>query len=541
MSKKIFCLIIFFLNITLVHAADRDLLLGRLDSLVQNRQYYMDRKEKRIDSLRYLLYPEISDNQRYIVNKQIYNEYSTYRCDSAMLYVLENKRLAEKMNIQKYKDETAIQLSILLSTTGLYLESMDNLNEINRSDLNDSLLIDYYYVWEWTYYTASQYTNDSLYAPQYHSMERLYQDSMLSILPIGTDRYNYYKAKMLLYEGKSRESLDLLITVSQNLLVDTRLYAIVTYDIANIYNSFDNADMYEQYLILASISDQVCPLKENLAMQELALYLFRNKPKDLDRAYTYIQCSMEDARFYNNRLRMVQISEKLPIIITAYKQKIENEKSKLTMGLMLITLLSIVTIVSLIYVFKQIGVVKRSREKLRNLNKELKELNVKLNEANLTREEYVGLFINLCSSYIDKLDTYRKLVKRKLLAKQFDDLYKMVNSSHTIELELDDFFASFDAAFIKLYPSFIDDFNSLLLPNEKIEPKKGQILNRELRIFALIRLGINDSSRIASFLRYSPQTIYNNRTKVRNKAVNRDDFENNVLKIGTTYIENGHQ
>lgn len=166
------------------------------------------------------------------------------------------------------------------------------------------------------------------------------------------------------------------------------------------------------------------------------------------------------------------------------------------------------------------------------MNTELNELNHKLSDSNHTKEEYVGLFVDLSSSYIDKLDKYRETVKRKFVANQMDDLYRMVNSTLAIEMELDDFFESFDSAFLKLFPTFIEDFNNLLLPDEKIIPKKNNKLNRDLRIFALIRLGINDSSRIASFLRYSPQTVYNNRTKVKNKAKDRDNFEKNILMIG---------
>ncbi|MCD7900610.1 MAG: DUF6377 domain-containing protein [Bacteroides sp.] len=518
-------------------AQERNELLKELDKAIEMRQFYMDRKESRIDSLRRLLLPGQSMEKRYLINNEIYKEYNTYRCDSAMRYVFYNRELAEKLGIRKYKDETAINLSMLLSTTGMYRESIDNLKQIDRSRLDSSLLYDYYYISEWTYYAAGEYSNDSLYAPEYRKLERFYTDSVFSVLEKDTERYNYYKGKRLLQDGKLEEALNIFLAIYTDIQVDTRLYAIVTYDIANIYNRFGSYDLYERFLILAAISDQVNPLKENLAGQELALYLFRNKPDDLDRAYRYIQCSMDDARFYNNRLRIVQISEKLPVIVKAYQEKSEKEKSKITFALLAITLLSIVTIASLAYVSKQIKLVKKSRQEVQKLNVELNQINSKLNEANHTKEEYVSLFINLCSSYIDKLDKYREMVKRKLIAKQIDDLYKMVNSTRNIEMELDDFFDSFDSAFLKLYPTFIEEFNDLLLPDEKILPKKNELLNRELRIFALIRLGIDDSSRIASFLRYSAQTIYNNRTKVRNKAKDKETFERNLLNIGTYSVD----
>jgi len=531
--KTLIPLFVFLLLFTgYIFADNRDDLLNELDRAISMRQFYMDKKENHIDSLRQMLKPDLPIEERYLINNQIYKEYNTYRCDSAMRYVFYNRELADKMDIQKYKDETAINMSMLLSTTGMYRESIDNLRKIDRSRLDSSLLYDYYYISEWTYYEAGEYSNDSLYAPEYRRIERMYTDSVFSVLKKDTDLYNYYKGKRLLQDGKLEDALNVFLATYPAMKVDTRMYAIITYDIANIYHRFGSQDLYEKFLIMAAISDQVNPLKENLAGQELALYLFRNKPDDLDRAYRYIQCSMEDARFYNNRLRIVQISEKLPIIVQAYQEKSEKEKSKITFALIAISVLSLITISLLAYAYKQMRIVKNNRKEVQQLNNELSLMNNKLNEANHTKEEYVSLFIDLCSSYIDKLDKYREMVKRKLVAKQIDDLYKMVNSTRNIEMELDDFFDSFDNAFLKLYPTFIEEFNKLLLPGEMILPKKNELLNRELRIFALIRLGINDSARIASFMRYSSQTVYNNRTKVRNKARDRENFEMLIMGIG---------
>ena len=529
--------LILFLLTTLFFAGtartnERDILLKELDQKVRDRQFYMDIKEARIDSLRNLLNPQLSDEQRYLINYEIYKEYNTYRSDSAMRYVHYNAELADKMNNPKYKDLVTINRSMLLSTTGLYLESIQNLRRINRSQLDSTLLYEYYTVAEWTYHTAGEYSNDSLYAPRYYEIEGAYRDSICSVTVPGTVDHEYYKGKSLMLDGQYAATLNIFTDLYKELEVNTRLYAIITFSIATIYRRFGNEKLYEEFLILAAISDQVCPLKENLAMQELSLYLFQNKPDDLERAYTYIQLSMEDARFYNNRLRMVQVSEKMPIIVKAFQEKSESEKMKLAYALIIITILSLATIGLLLYVYKQMQAVKRGRQELTHMNKELNELNLKLNASNHTKEEYVGLFIDLCSSYINKLDKYRENVKRKLVANQIDDLYRMVNSTRAIEMEIDDFFESFDNAFLKLFPTFIDDFNNLLLPDEKVVTKKKNTLNRDLRIFALIRLGINDSSRIASFLRYSPQTVYNNRTKVKSKAKNRETFENDVIKIG---------
>lgn len=530
--KILFYFSIFICLPILCFGRNRDELLSELDTKIKQRSFYMERKEMRIDSLRSMLLSGIPLEDRYLINHQIYREYQTYRCDSAMRYVYYNHDIAAKMGIRKYMDETIIAQSMLLSTTGMYRESIENLEAIDRNKLDSTLLADYYYTLEWTYYAASQYSNDSLYTPRYQQLEGLYRDSLYQCLVPGTNRHSYYQAKILLHEGKLAEALDILLTTYPSVKIDTRLYAIITFDIATIYQRFGYTDKYEEFLILATISDQMNPLKENLAGQELALYLFQNKPEDLNRAYRYIQCSIEDARFYNNRLRMVQISEKMPVIVEAYQKKAESEKSKLWYVLLAISVLLLFTMLVLFHLYKHIKLVRKNRHELKNLNSELNTLNHKLQDANHIKDEYVGVFIDLCSSYIDKLDKYREMVKRKVTANQFDELYKTVSSTRSIEAEQNEFLRNFDQSFLKLFPTFIEDFNKLLLPEEKIYPKKNEMLTTELRIFALIRLGIKDSARIVSFLRFSPQTIYNNRAKVKSKVNDKDNFDRKLMEIG---------
>ncbi|MCD7975984.1 MAG: DUF6377 domain-containing protein [Tannerellaceae bacterium] len=533
MRNRLLLFLLYLCSTFFLQATEREDWLEELDRIVTERPRYMERKEKRIDNLRQLQRPGLSLEEKYRINHAIYQEYNTYRYDSAMHYVFLNREIARQLNNPTYMDETAIAFTILLATTGMYHEALENLAGIQRETLAEELLPEYYSVAEWTYYAASALTNDQLFAPSYKQMEDLYRDSVFSVLEAGTADYIYYEGKIAYYTGNLQKGLDIFLGLYPEIPVDTRLYAIVTWDIANIYKHMGRMDLYEKFLVLAAISDQVCPLKENLAMQELALYLYSHKPEEIDRAYRYIQCSMEDAHFYNNRLRILQISQKLPIIVTAYQQKSEKEKNSLALSLRIISLLSLFTILLLFYLYKQIRVVKKSRQELHLLNEKLNVLNHKLYNANLTKEEYVGLFMDLCSTYIDKLNKYRETVKRKIIAKQIDDLYKMTNSTRAIEVELDHFFLHFDNAFLSLYPTFVEDINKLLTEEGKIKVKKGELLNTELRIFALIRLGIKDSSKIAAFLRYSPQTIYNYRTKVKNKSVvSRESFEDQVMEIG---------
>lgn len=308
---------------------------------------------------------------------------------------------------------------------------------------------------------------------------------------------------------------------------------MATYGLALVYARTNRMESYEQYLIKAAISDQVCPLKENLALQELALYIFRHKEGETERANRFLNYSMEDALFYNNRLRMIEIAQKIPSIVTSYQEMNLTKNKRLKYSLICISLLSAGLFISFAYIYRQVRLLHKRKEVLAEMNRELKYLNEALTETNHTREEYVSLFMDLCAAYIEKLNKYQDLVKRKVKAKQTDDLLKLINATRLSETDAKEFFLNFDTAFLNLYPDFINAFNTLLRDGEGITPKKGEVLNTELRIFALIRMGIKDSSKIATLLFYSPQTIYNHRSAVKNRAKVKDEFEKQVEKLCT--------
>lgn len=519
--------------LNVLYSQATDSLLVELDKYVQNREYYITLKEQKIDHLRTLLENEKDINTRYEINNQIFEEYSTYRYDSAMLYVNRNNVIAMNLNNSKLKDEVSMHEAILLATTGMYRESIDIFDTIDINRMDSILLYEYYSIGEWIYYAAAEYSGqNSRFRNYYQQKEVQYRDRLLDILSPESVEYSYYLGKKYLYEGNLVQAKKILVSVLQNMKVDSRIYAQTTFYIAEIYKLEENRKMYQFYLTLAAISDQVNPLKENQAMQDLALFLYSTNLDEIGRAYKYIQCAMEDAQFYNNRLRMVQIARKLPVIVKAYQIKSDNEKHTMRYMLIGITVLFILVIIALFYIWYQFKLVKLNRKKIVSINVSLEELNKKLAKANYVKEEYIGLFLDLSSSYLDKIDTYRETISRKIKANQINDLLNMVSSSKMMDDELKDFFHKFDIAFLNLFPTFIDDTNTLLKEDKSLKPRKDSLMNTELRIFALIRLGINDSSRIASFLRYTPQTIYNYRAKVKANANNRTDFESQIRDIG---------
>ena len=296
----------------------------------------------------------------------------------------------------------------------------------------------------------------------------------------------------------------------------SNIYARAAFSLAHLYKDEKQTDAYGKYLALSAISDIKVSVKENAALSNLAFVLYERG--DVSRAYRYIKRSLEDAIFCNARLRTVEISRVLPVIEAAYKQQIERQRHQLVFFLIVVSILSAFLIVSVILIYKQM--------------KKLSATQRNLKQANHIKEEYIGHFLNLCSIYIEKLDRFRSTVNRKITAGQAEELLKLTKSSQFAGVEQKEFYANFDNAFLHLYPNFVAEFNELLQPEERFVLKTGELLNTELRIFAIIRLGIDDSSKIANFLHYSINTIYTYRNKVKNKAINRDKFEEEILKIG---------
>ena len=508
-------------------------LSGELETALKLRNQYSRQKETRIDSLKHLLYPNMNDDERFLLYNAIYEEYYTYRFDSAIYYVDREEEVAMKLSNPTYRNLSIIHRSILLATSGYFSESIQNLEQIDSRTLDNALRIEYYTAYEWAYSMWAEYSNDNIYAPRYYEKEMLYQDSLISVLPVGSPLHHYWKGENFYRHRRYAEAKNCYKKALEGLPVNVRLFAMATYGLALVYSRTNNWKEYENYLIKAAISDQVCPLKENLALQELALYIFKNRDGEVSRANRYLNYSLEDAMYYNNRLRMLEIARKFPSIVLSYQKQNLIESQRLQWSLICISLLSIGLVVSLVYIYRQVNQLHKRKKILANMNCELQHLNKALVDTNHTREEYVSLFMDLCAAYIDKLKKYQDLVKRKVKAKQTDDLLRLVNATELSEMDTREFFMNFDTAFLNLYPNFIKEFNSLLREGEEIIPKRGEILTTELRIFALIRMGIKDSSKIATLLFYSPQTIYNHRSVVKNKAKIRDNFEKQVEEICT--------
>lgn len=378
----------------------------------------------------------------------------------------------------------------------------------------------------------------------YYYKSSLYRDSMLMLLPHDLLDYKIEYAKKLVYGSNAEmDAAEVYVKDLLETLTDANPErAVVAFLASEIYKNRGDKLNQELYLMISAIADIKNCIKDNASLQSLALVYYDQG--NINQAYRLIQEAVDDAVFCNVRYRTVEASESYPIINSLYVEKEKKQRKQLLLYLVLISALLVVLSVTIVFIYlqvKRLGRIKRelfhSNEELNRLNGDLTKAIVNLQEANLVKEEYITHFFDRCSNYIDKLGEYRKSLNKLAANNQLDDLYKLIKSNTIIEEEVEELYKTFDTIFINLYPTFIEDFNALLLPDEHIFPKNGEILNTELRIFALIKLGITDSVKISSFLRYSLRTVYNYRTKVRNKAaVKRDEFEGFVERIGQNSI-----
>jgi hypothetical protein len=516
--------------------------VNTLNLAIGQKAEFAAQKEARIEAIKKMVQPALSPINQYQVNKLLYEDYQKFRVDSAVIYATRNINIAQELNRGDLLIESKLQLTNLYSSSDRYLEAKDLLNSINRLTLSGQNLIDFYrsQIQLYEHYNSGTYTLSN------QSRIKSYRDSLLEILPRSSTAYAINLSQQYINANRFRPADDLLKTMLLTKEKNFADYAMAAYLLGSSYQLQNKPDSAIRYYALSAIADVQNAIKDNASMQALALVCYQTG--DINHAYIFTQSAIQDAIFSNVKFRTAYMSELYTIINSAYQKKEEKGKSELKFYLALISILSGFLIIAVIYLYKQMKRISRIREKLDEtgkqlsaLNKEISEKNVHLNdingelsEANKVKETYIAQFFDLCSTYINKLEDYRKLLNKKAQDKQLEELFRMLRSTQMVHNEADELYKIFDNIFLSLYPNFVCEFNSLLIPEEKIIVKAGEYLNTELRIYALIRLGITDSVKIASFLRYSLSTIYNYRTAARNKAaVSRDTFESQVMKIGS--------
>lgn len=531
-----------------LHAADSsraDSLLLKLDQAIKERPIYMEQKELKLVELKRLLHRQIPDEERFAILGTLLDEYRSFNTDSALHMAEEREQIAIRLGNREYIDNARMNKADVLGMTGMYKEVMDLMRNIHIDRLPVDIHPYYYHIYRTVYGLMADYAVTAYEKKLYTELTDKYRDSLLLVNKdnllihtlIQSDQYNV------------RNEYDKAIRLLTDYLALQKDYehdvAICAYTLSESYRLKGDKEKEKEYLIVSAMADMKTAVREYISLRKLAVLLYQEG--DIERAYSYVKICMEDAAACNARLRKLEILEIFPIINDAYQQKTEKQQEQMKWALVSISLLSLFLLLAIFYVYKQMKKVAAARREVIDANKRLKELNdelhlsnAQLKEANRSiaensylKEEYIGRYMDQCSVYLEKMDNYRRSLGKIAATGNVEELYKNIKSSKFIEGELKEFYTNFDNTFLQLFPTFVEDFNALLADDEQISLKAGERMNTELRIFALIRLGITDSVKIAQFLRYSVTTIYNYRTKVRNKAAgDRDLLEQEVMTIG---------
>lgn len=530
--------------------------LATLDSLIELRPQFQEKKELDIKNAKKKLrrLPAAS-TERYELNKEIQQLYRGYICDSLIYYIYENIKLSNRLKDRDKTLESEMSLAIYLAKSGMYLEALVLMDSVNRAEVGDRLLDLYYRAYNLIYRQKAYISKDKVLATKvFAPLAKVYQDSLLAVVDSGSAIYYDVYMQKYMDEKKFAEALELSQDRLTSLAPEDREYAGIWYNIGDIKNNMGEKDSFFEAMLNSAIEDMKHCIKDHASLHRIARTLY--EWDEVSRAAYYIQICMEDVYFYNANLRSLQIAKTLPVVTQAYEKKNQTYITTLRMRVIVIFVLLFLCVGILVVVVVQKNKLSRMHRKLQEsndslnaLSKKLADVNVHLNEVNndlvennCIKENYVAHFIRLSSAYIDKNQKFRLEVNKALRKGKIEEALRMTLNAGADDEDLEEFYANFDEAFLSIFPHFIEEYNKLMADGNQIvlteKQKERKTLTSELRVFALIRLGFNDSATIAQMLRYSINTIYNIRSKAKNKAVvSKDSFELLIMKIGMLSTE----
>lgn len=519
---KYICTFCILLNILSSSAKTIDFSFEKLDSLVENRDYYITRKDEQLKSLKSLYYKTNVLEQKYNIGNEIFRLYSKFDKDSAVYYANANTNLALKLGDMEKIASSKMNYVFMMAASGMYKECFDLLPEFVPESYSTKVKYQFYKLYEYVYQGLQVYSAEP-YSSYYTSRIDSVYDIILSTFPPSTVEYKETLVRKAFNNKDYSSTIGLMDDCLKDIPEETNEYAMMLYMLANAYKEMGDEGNYLKNITKVVSIDIRTAVREYRALTELAEYLYQKG--DVERAYMYSRRSLEDAEFFNARQHTLEVARIQPIINDSYQRLIKEGELTFRNLSLLLAGCTVLLILAVLFILRQMKLLKKA-------DSHNKAMILRLSEVNHVKEEYIGHFMKLCSEYILKLDDFRKLVNRKIKSGQYDDLYKLTSSKKNIDKEQIELYRKFDTSFLQLYPNFVSDINRLLKPEFRFELKKDELLNNELRICALIRLGVKDSAQISEFLGYSPNTIYTYRTKVRNRAENRDDFEKDIVLLG---------
>ena len=519
---------------------DNNQLYKQLDAVLAQRAHYVELKEKSLNEIKQGAKYVTSNEDKLKLYEQLANEYKAYEYDSAMTYVNKGLILAQKSNNIFFNKRFQLSQTRLLITRGFYAEAKEILQKIEPKEEPRDYQFLYYYTMYGLYNNWSTYCENNEFSKNYDLKKVEYLKKAIELSP-KKDAFYYYLMGELYYFSNHPNNNKTIQYYKKALSMEkanSRLHAMTAFALSEVYQKANNLELMEHYLLVAAISDITSATKENVALQDIALFIYKHKTRSLNKAQEYINLSLEDAYTYKSRLRRIEISSKLQLITNAYTDDIKTTNRLLNIALLVIILLLLGVGISSLFIRKKNRLLKQKKDeisatsdKMEKLNGQLHLINDELKDTNQKRERLVKVYIDLCYKNIERNQKLRTLAVRKIKANQSKELLSLLSSSSSTEKENKEFLTEFDKAFLSLYPTFVNELNQQLTESAHIQLKENGEMPPILRVCALLRLGITESSKIAGILSYSPQTVYNYRSILKNNAIDKEHFEENVLKL----------
>ena len=541
MKPKLY-LICFFIAISLqtvnAQQTDIDRLYNTIDSLIEHRSELLAEKEIRLKALKDGLQEGLDEDQLFKLNERIYDEYMAYNFDSAYYYINKNVERQRALGHADRFAASAVRMAHILAVSGIFNNARLLLNEVRVEDISTANKIDYYEQQSELNLFRSEMANFTPLFPAYIDSMQHYRQKILEIAPHDSYNYIFNLATYTCEQGEVDKAIKMLEDYLPKLRQGDRHYSIVTSTLAFFYTHKDQPETREKYLLLSAISDLRASILENNSLRELSIILLERQ--EYKKAYNYLQQASEDAKLYGSRLRSLQAARLAPLITQAYDTERVRTQNRTYILLAILSVITLLLIGTIAFILSMMRKRRAAIEKINTLNQELERRNAaieaannEMKESNRIKDEYIGRFLELSSNYIQRGEDRAKLLNRLARDKKMAELYAELKSSASLNESIRLFYQNFDTAFLNIYPNFIKEVNSLMANGNQFEVDGGQKLTTELRILALIRLGINDNQKIADILRSSITTIYTYRSKIKSRALSKDTFEDEIRIIAT--------
>lgn len=515
-AMRNYVVLLFLILAPLLRAEPADFVaaVDSLDILLQHRAYYQRRQRNSIDSIRAAVPP--TGNDRAKACKRLADGYRRLNIDSALYYYDEALKALADSNSLEYKRICWAKSSIM-PVGGLLHEGRELFESLKPGvDADSSVMREYYANGVELYLYITDYYPRSVYKKKYGEIAFALNDSLLTLLPPGSDEYRMHKAFKDIYQGRNALAVGELNELLKQLTPAESMYARVHAVLASYYTGEGRREEAGYHLALAAAGDVMTANQEFTALTHLGIMLYEDG--DVDRAYRYLMQALESSVAAGSRLRTLENARRLPLISQAFGERDRRRTVWLVIAMIVLSA-ALVTIVAMMVI-------------MRRKQKDVNEMQLRLKDNVQLKDAYIGQVLSMCSLYIERMEEFNRLAGRKIKAGQVQDLYQMIESGKILQEQANQFYEVFDKAFFGIYPDFVDRVNELLLPDKQITlPAPGR-LTPESRILAFMRLGIDDSARLSKFLGLSLNTIYTYRNKLKSRAVDRASFEAEVKKIG---------